>query len=128
MGVGRGEPAPVGEQDLLHSDVEAAGDDVLQRIAGIFKRNMRASDIAGRYGGEEFCVLLPHTDTGQAVTVAEKLRNAIAEEPFPGMAITASFGVSSQEFGPTDEHDLIDQADRALYAAKREGRDRVHAG
>lgn len=76
--------------------------------------------IAGRFGGEEFCVLLPDTDAVQALQVAERVRLAVAGRPVAGADVTLSVGVASGRGGSVDE--LLNTADRALYAAKRAGR------
>ena len=102
-----------------------AGDLVLQKAADRIRQSRRPSDLVCRYGGEEFCVVLPHTDLEAAVVVAEHIRAAIASADFDGATVTASLGVSSRELGATDPQALIDQADKSLYVAKRKGRNRV---
>lgn len=105
------------------------GDDVLEKIAVLIRRNIRDTDIAGRYGGEEFIIILPQADLSSATVVAERIRNVIenAEMKDPGgnvFAITVSQGLSSWEPGE-DTHSLISRADEALYKAKENGRNRV---
>lgn len=106
------------------------GDSVLKEFALRLRRNIRGVDLACRYGGEEFVVLMPDTDLRQAQGVAERVRSAVAEKGFemaPGLTlqITISVGVSLSE-GETDTPDqVIKRADIALYRAKREGRNRV---
>jgi diguanylate cyclase (GGDEF)-like protein len=109
-----------------------AGDDCLRKVAKAIRLNTeRPSDIVARYGGEEFAVVLPETTIGGALMVAEKIRHAIRElniphESSPAGMITMSIGIASAAPGfdnPPD--DLIQAADKALYCAKREGRDRV---
>lgn len=106
------------------------GDSVLKEFALRLRRNIRGVDLACRYGGEEFVVLMPDTDLRQAHGVAERVRSAVAEKGFemaPGLTlqITISVGVSLSE-GETDTPDqVIKRADIALYRAKREGRNRV---
>ena len=105
-----------------------AGDEVLKRMAEIFRSSLRVSDYAARYGGEEFLVVLPDTDAPTAAQAAERLRGLVAAENFgsPGPAkITISIGVAS-----TTEHDeepeaLVRNADTALYRAKKAGRNRA---
>jgi diguanylate cyclase (GGDEF)-like protein/PAS domain S-box-containing protein len=103
----------------------AAGDEVLKGVSKTLKAKKRESDTVGRYGGEEFCVVLPHTDINGAIDTAERFRMAIESGDFSGIQITSSFGVSSISFGAGDTSEIIDQADKALYVAKEEGRNRV---
>lgn len=103
-----------------------AGDDVLVSVASNLKGNVRASDMVGRWGGEEFLVILPETDLDIAGEVAENLRLHIAQQtfPIPGGTVTVSAGVSS--FLPGDSlQELVKRADSALYQAKEDGRNRV---
>jgi two-component system cell cycle response regulator len=88
---------------------------------------VRASDFAGRHGGEEFILLLPDTDRDGAGEVAEKLRRAIADVEVAGVSrpITASFGVAASPVDATEPALLLRAADRALYLAKAHGRNRV---
>ena len=107
-----------------------AGDGVLQQVASILMSSVRASDLVGRMGGEEFIVLLPYTTPGQAVVVAEKLRNALRAHPLKiehlQLPVTASFGVTGlTETQKAPLHALYTAAELALYAAKHGGRDRV---
>jgi diguanylate cyclase (GGDEF)-like protein len=102
------------------------GDKVLAVVGQILISTVRASDFAARYGGEEFLILLPDTDREMARDVAEKLRIAIAEtENFECGSLTASFGVAALPEDASDAEQLIRKADRALYAAKADGRNRV---
>ncbi len=109
----------------------AIGDQVLAVVAAHTTAALRPSDILGRYGGEEFCAFLPGADMQVCEQVAERLRLAIALQS--GMAIrsisnlhvTVSIGASSSELGGTELQHLMNQADKALYAAKRLGRNRV---
>jgi len=93
---------------------------------------LRRSDTAGRYGGEEFTLILLETDMDGAMTVAERLRRAIAAEAVAvdrwRIPVTVSIGVSSLEDDTRNHEDLLKQADSGLYAAKEGGRDRVVAG
>jgi len=103
----------------------SAGDQVLQGLSSVLTTSTRKTDSVCRYGGEEFCVLLPHTDINQAVIVAEKIRRSL-EALYPSnIAITASLGVSASELGAANPQELIEQADQALYAAKHGGRNLV---
>lgn len=100
------------------------GDKVLKSAAEIFRNSVRNTDLVARWGGEEFIVICPNTDTHQATTVAENLRARLASaEIFNGLKVTASFGVASMNT-PSLEH-LFKQADEALYSAKEAGRNRV---
>jgi diguanylate cyclase (GGDEF)-like protein len=103
------------------------GDDVLAAVGRLLADTVRQSDIAARFGGEEFCLLLADTDVDGAVVVAEKLRAAIGALEISGVSgrITASFGVASYPVHAADSQTLMRKADRALYAAKEAGRDRV---
>jgi len=108
-----------------------AGDGVLKRLSRILRENVRASDIVGRYGGEEFVVLLIDTDLGTAMQIAEKLREMVSTHPFPYADeqplgnLSISVGVAAWPDHATTCESLIDSADRALYAAKAFGRDVV---
>lgn len=104
-----------------------AGDDVLKTVASLVNDNLRGTDIHGRWGGEEFMVLLPQTRLDAASKVAEKLRHAIASLRFERLdTITASFGVV--ELAPGENsRSLAQRVDDALYRAKALGRNRVEA-
>lgn len=107
-----------------------AGDRVLQEVAGRIRGSVRSVDLACRTGGEEFVVVLPGADLAVAEKVGERIRRAIAAKPFmlgPGshLTVTASLGVSSVLSAEDSVEDLLKRADRALYRAKREGRNRV---
>ena len=107
----------------------AAGDQVLVKIAEIGKKVLRNSDTFGRLGGEEFAVLLPHTNMIDGITVAEHLRQEIekTETEFGAetIKITASFGVSEIKNNETEIKTALDRADGSLYEAKRNGRNQV---
>jgi diguanylate cyclase (GGDEF)-like protein len=104
-----------------------AGDDVLAAVGGVLTETLRASDFAGRYGGEEFLMLLPDSDSEGALDAAEKVRAAIQTIDVPQVegTITASLGVASYPADALDSDRLVRMADRALYAAKGAGRNRV---
>jgi diguanylate cyclase (GGDEF)-like protein len=106
------------------------GDDVLAAVGAVLAETARASDFVGRNGGEEFIVLLPATDTDPALVVAEKIRAAISDISVTGVdrAITASLGVATIPDHAGDGDQLVRAADRALYLAKTNGRNRVEAG
>lgn len=109
----------------------SVGDEVIQQAARVLKMGLRPSDLLCRYGGEEFCVLLPGLDLAQAAEVAERLREKIQAQvgpglrSIPGLTVTASFGVSALPLGATTLPHLIEEADQALYAAKQAGRNIV---
>ena len=105
------------------------GDDALAAVGDVLSTAVRASDYAGRYGGEEFLVLLPDTDREGALVVAEKIRQAIARIRLHGLdrPLSASLGVASLPSDGVDGDALLRLADRALYAAKAAGRNRVQA-
>ncbi len=107
-----------------------AGDQVLQQVAQVLKETVRRTDIVARYGGEEFVVLLPNTKLADASFVAEKLRCAVEASPVAweseSLPVTASLGVAaSDEADIENKKQLIAAADRSLYRAKEEGRNRV---
>ncbi len=101
------------------------GDRVLQGMAKIISASIRESDIFARWGGEEFMILLPHTDAEHSMLLADKLRNAIETHRFEGsFFVTCSFGATQFDDQDTAES-LIARVDAALYQAKSEGRNRV---
>jgi len=101
------------------------GDQVLQKVAETLQQTARATDVVARYGGEEFALLLPGTNLEDATVFAERVRIALAEMKFADLSITASLGVSSLSEKPASPQELLDQADKCLYAAKRNGRNQV---
>ena len=101
------------------------GDKVLKEVAEILLTCARKQDIVGRYGGEEFCVVMPGATLIEAEAAAESIRKSIESKKWSHRAITASFGVSSIEMGATQVEGILDQADKALYVAKERGRNRV---
>jgi diguanylate cyclase (GGDEF)-like protein len=108
----------------------ATGDQVLRVVGGIIRQHVRASDVAARYGGEEFVVLFPATTLAQASAASEKLRRLVMDFPWdtlhPGLAVTLSAGVAAAD-GHANHEKLLHDADRALYQAKRSGKNRVVA-
>lgn len=110
----------------------AVGDLVIQQVAKILRGAMRNEDLLCRYGGEEFCILLPATDLDAAASIAERIRSRIEREAgpgvrsIPGLRITSSFGVAI--LGSANARtilQLIERADQGLYAAKEAGRNQV---
>jgi diguanylate cyclase (GGDEF)-like protein len=102
------------------------GDTVLQSVARTLEAPSRSFDLPARYGGEEFAVILPRTSRQDAHTVAERLRQAVAET-HPDPEVTVSAGVATFPLDGAIEKDLLRAADAALYASKRAGRNRVSA-
>lgn len=109
------------------------GDEVLREFAARIRSTVRGADLACRYGGEEFVVVMPDTPMELAASVAERLRAIVEDKPFyvrsidRELSITASLGIatSSGAFGAPDE--ILKHADKALYEAKHAGRNRVVA-
>jgi diguanylate cyclase (GGDEF)-like protein len=109
------------------------GDRVLRAIANVVKAQMRGVDTAARYGGEEIAVILPRTEMVGAYSLAERIREGIAElrittdeDPPRVLGVTASLGIAAfPESKASDGTDLVRRADRALYRAKRTGKNRV---
>lgn len=104
------------------------GDDVLTLVGRMLRSKLRKTDIVARYGGEEFAIILLNTDKDKSVEIAENLRQAIAAAVLPGqetIRMTISFGVASFGKDAQTFEGLINSADKALYHAKAQGRDRV---
>ena len=109
----------------------AVGDQVLVQVARVLKAALRPTDVLCRYGGEEFCILLPGVDALRAAVVSERIRFRVEAQAgpgirsIPGLRVTSSFGLSSMEFGAPNLKSLMEEADQALYAAKQAGRNKV---
>lgn len=107
----------------------AAGDAVLQRLAVLLERELRTIDVAGRYGGEEFLIVLPETDAAGAAIAATRILAAVRCDRHLFLAArqpsTVSIGISEFETNGRSSSELLDAADGALYRAKREGKNRV---
>jgi two-component system cell cycle response regulator len=110
-----------------------AGDDVLREFATRIRKSIRGIDLACRYGGEEFVVVMPETDMAVAATVAERIRRRIASEPFSisqgtgSIDVTISIGLAGLASVEDSAATVLKRADQALYRAKRDGRNRVVA-
>ncbi|HEX9774219.1 MAG TPA: sensor domain-containing diguanylate cyclase [Actinomycetota bacterium] len=108
-----------------------AGDAVLKGVAAAIRSAVRSFDVAARYGGEEFAVILPETGSEGAMTVAERIRSAVAAYPYAPrdgehpVRVTVSAGVATADQSRTTPDELIEAADAALYESKASGRDRV---
>jgi diguanylate cyclase (GGDEF)-like protein len=106
-----------------------AGDEVIRHVAKVASACLRDSDLVGRYGGEEFVVLLPEIPSAGAVIVGERIRESVAAAPakFEGkeIAVTVSVGVAEAGSGPRTPESLLGEADEALYLSKKNGRNRV---
>jgi diguanylate cyclase (GGDEF)-like protein len=101
---------------------------LLRELAGLFTKNVRSFDLVAKYGGDEFTLILPQTDREGAVAVSERVRAVVADHTFPLTtpgSITVSIGVAMFPEDAGDPMSLIQAADRALYASKRAGRNRV---
>ncbi len=109
----------------------AVGDAVLRRVAALLQGALREGDIAIRYGGDELLIILPGTTLPGAMSISERLRGVLAEEPWdalqPGLKVTCSIGVAELGAEETSE-EWIARADQGLYRSKAGGRDQVHAG
>lgn len=111
----------------------SAGDRVLRSVGQVLRDSCRVYDVAGRYGGEEFCIVLPETKVGSTTVVAERIRERLATSRFEvgvdSVVVTASIGIagvdSAEVEGALSSSMLIDRADQALYSAKHHGRNRV---
>jgi len=111
----------------------SVGDEVLKVVGQVLRESCRVYDVPGRYGGEEFCIILPETRVGNTTQVAERIRSRLASTQLPvggtSITVTASIGVAGMdsvaEGGVVSAAALLDRADQALYAAKHLGRNRV---
>jgi diguanylate cyclase (GGDEF)-like protein len=109
----------------------ATGDRVLQAVAGVFRRTLRNVDLCARLGGEEFAILLPNTPAASAHQVADRVRATVAGTRYTGLglppedSVTISIGVATCPKDATVLDELLELADKALYVAKAQGRDRV---
>jgi diguanylate cyclase (GGDEF)-like protein len=104
-----------------------AGDAALKLVAHVIRDTLRGADVAARFGGEEFSILLPQTTAEEAVMIAERIRSNIEHANFAHRLVTTSIGVASCSAELCVSTDLVSAADKALYEAKRQGRNRVHS-
>lgn len=103
-----------------------AGDSILMQFVARMQQSLRQSDCLGRYGGEEFLILLPATDAQDAMEIAERLRKSSSDHPYTlhkdSIWVTVSIGVASTQSNETTPEELIGRANQALYRAKHAGR------
>jgi diguanylate cyclase (GGDEF)-like protein len=117
----------------LFNDTEGhlAGDEVLKQIGNIAKDSLRVIDVIARFGGEEFAIIMPQTEKDEAFLVAERVRKSVREQLprtwkiFPKDNITISLGIATFPYDGKDRKELIRDADKALYRAKMEGKDKT---
>ena len=105
------------------------GDCVLRQLSAELRRNLRECDQAGRYGGDEFCVILPGTSEAQACQIMERLREQVSgyrNAQLPHLRISLSIGLSPFNASLESPEHWLQEADKALYTAKHAGRDRVN--
>ena len=130
-----GEPIALAMVDIDHfknvndKHGHAVGDAVLAHVASLIAHDMRKHDVAGRYGGEEFVILMPQTNTAAATIRMERLRKRIEDNPYVrsglSVGVTVSIGIAELANHITGLESLIGASDRALYRAKRGGRNRI---
>jgi diguanylate cyclase (GGDEF)-like protein len=117
------------EYNDVHGHLQ--GSEVLRRLAQVVMGELRSADVAAKYGGDEFVIILPQTDREGARVLAERIRTAVESHEFPGesdgMKITTSMGIAQYPVDGEVTRDLLESADATLYRAKRTGRNRVAA-
>ncbi len=106
------------------------GDEVIKALANVIRSSLRGNEVVGRYGGEEFCILMPNTEIGVATAICERLCKQVETDvmkchPALKKPITASFGITSSAYEAEGTGRLVDQADQALYVSKENGRNQV---
>ena len=94
-------------------------------VGTCLKETLRGADVAARYGGEEFSILLPQTSSAEAEILAERVRERVEMTDFPNRQVTVSIGIASCSLSLNSPKDLISAADKALYEAKRNGKNNV---
>lgn len=116
-------------KDINDTHGHASGDECLRSLSDTMRHSLRPGDVLGRYGGEEFLVLLPGRGVEGAVAIAERIRTAIEQQVLDcngqALRMTVSVGVATRRPVERDPDATVERADRALYAAKRAGRNRV---
>ncbi|MHB1382486.1 MAG: GGDEF domain-containing protein, partial [Thermoleophilia bacterium] len=107
-----------------------AGDRVLKQVANVLKSNVRASDVVGRYGGEEFVICFSTIGKNSVIRMAEKIRESVRSETAGDIPVTISIGIAGSKLGQdvdTDMEKLIRRADDYLYQAKNKGKNQVQS-
>jgi|CXWL01.1.fsa_nt_gi diguanylate cyclase (GGDEF)-like protein len=104
-----------------------AGDEALKLVGHVVRETLRGADVAARFGGEEFAILLPQTTSDEAIAIGERIRHNIEHAKFEHRRVTVSMGIASCSAQLCVSTDLVSAADKALYEAKRRGRNRVLA-
>jgi len=116
-------------KDINDNFGHSAGDIVLKTVAGIIEKEKRDSDIAARYGGDEFVVMMPHTSSISGQVLAERIRRAVEKRPIChnhlGINLTISGGLASFPLNSQNPHDLLRMADAAVYLAKGAGKNTI---
>jgi diguanylate cyclase (GGDEF)-like protein/PAS domain S-box-containing protein len=103
----------------------AMGDEVIRRVGELFSNAVRTSDAVCRYGGEEFCIAFPGAAIDVATRIAERLREQVATDGFAPIPVRMSFGIAESQSSGDTLSELLEHADKALYASKEGGRNRV---
>ncbi|MDB6141830.1 MAG: diguanylate cyclase [Pseudomonas sp.] len=116
-------------KDINDTHGHIVGDDVLKQLSVELIKNLRDTDLAGRYGGDEFCVILPNTQLNQATEILERLRLIVSnhrDTRIPTLTMSLSIGIATYSSHLTDAGMWLNEADKALYAAKTTGRNKIN--
>ena len=106
----------------------SVGDDVLRRLSQVVQNTLREEDHLGRWGGEEFLIIIRETDTAASLLLAQRLCSIVSTTPFKlPLPVTISIGLTSKKTGDTVRH-LVERADHGMYLAKKAGKNRVTIG